>query len=170
MLLETQRAAPPMDCCSADDFANPRGKVRKIFGDPPGSRRGTFIEPSQLGKRLPLIINMLLPFNPRSGLENQRANPLPSQFVSECTSSGARADNQHQATVIQIKCSWHKLKLLSFDPIDVVKATIEITALIIGRPFVSEAGPDCRVAVKVNEEVRPQPLKEGSLLRSLELL
>src|ERR1700738_1126565 len=170
MLLETQRAAPPMHCCPANDFANPRGKVRRILRDLPGSRRGPSIEPSQLSKRLPLIINMLLPFNPRSGLENQRTNPLLSQFVSERTSSSTRADNQNHATVIQIKCSWHKLKLLHFYPIDVVEATMEITALIIGRAFVSEAGPDRRITVEVNDEVRPQPLKEGSLLNPFESL
>src|SRR6516225_10161933 len=164
MLLEPQRATGPMHRRPADRFASPRGKVWRILGNLPGSRSGQFIEPSQLGKRLPLIINMLLPLNPRSGLENQGAYSFLSQFVSKRTTSSTRADNQHQATVIQIKCSWHKLKLLSFDPIDVVEATMEITALIIGRPFVPETGPDRRVTVKENEKVRPQPLKEWSLL------
>src|SRR5260370_3075133 len=116
------------------------------------------------------MINMLLPFNPRVGLETQRANPFLSQFVSERTSSSTRADNQHHATVIQIKCSWHKLKLLHFYPIHVVEAAMEITALIIGRPFVSEARPNRRITVEVNDEVRPQPLKEGCLLNPFESL
>ena len=69
----------------ANNFANPRRKVWRILGNPPGSRSGPFIEPGQLGERLPLIINMLLPFNPRPGLKNQGANALLSQFVSERT-------------------------------------------------------------------------------------
>jgi hypothetical protein len=32
---------------------------------------------------LQLIIDMLLPFNPRSRLKNQRANPFLGQFVSK---------------------------------------------------------------------------------------
>jgi hypothetical protein len=56
------------------------------------------------------------------------------------------------------------VKILSFDPFDVVEATMEIAALIIGWPFVSEEGPDRRIAVEVKDEVRPQPLEEGSLL------
>jgi hypothetical protein len=119
---------------------------------------------------LPLIINMLLPFNPRPGLKNQRANALLSQFVSERTASSTRADNQHQATVIQIKCSRHNLNLLSIHPVDVVETAMEIAALIIGRTFVSEEGPDCGITVEVNDEVRPQRLKEGSLFSSLECL
>src|SRR5271166_3209927 len=170
MLLGPQRAAPPMHRRAANDFANIRGKIWRILGNPPGSRSGPFIKPSQLCKRLSLIINMLLPFNPRSGLENQRANPLLCQFVSQRTTSSTRANNQHHATVIRIKLSWHKLKILSFDPIDVVEATMEIAALIIGRPFISEARPDRRVTVEVKDEVRPQPLKEGSLLDSLKCM
>jgi hypothetical protein len=92
------------------------------------------------------------------------------QFVSKCATSGTRTDNEHHVTVIQIKLSWHKLKILSFDPFDVVEATMEIAALIIGRTFVSEAGPNCRITVKVNNEVRPQRLKKGSLFSSLERL
>ena len=84
--------------------------------------------------------------------KNHRANPLLGQFVSKRATSSTRADNQHQATVIQIKCSWHRLKLLSFDPIDVVEATMEIAALIIGRPLVSEAVPDRRITVEVKDE------------------
>jgi hypothetical protein len=103
---------------------------------------------------------MLFPFDPRSSLKNHGANPLLGQFVSKRATSGTRTDNEHQVTVIQIKLSWHKLKILSFDPFDVVEATMEIAALIIGRPFVSEEGPDRRIAVEVKDEVRPQPLKE----------
>src|SRR5260370_34261858 len=113
---------------------------------------------------------MLFPFNPRSGLENQRADPFLSQFVSKRATSGTRTDNEHHATVIQIKCSWHRLNLLAFDPVDVVEATMEIAAFIIGRPFVSEAGPDCRITVEVKDEVRPQPLKEGRLFDSFKCL
>ena len=47
---------------------------------------------------------------------------------------------------------------------------MEITALIIGRPFVSEAGPDCRITVEVKDEVRPQLLKEGRLFDSFKCL
>jgi len=47
---------------------------------------------------------------------------------------------------------------------------MEIAASIIGRPLVSEAGPDRRIAVEVKDEVRPQPLKEGSLLNSFKCL
>src|SRR5271166_1809579 len=159
-----------MHCRPANDFANVGGKIWRILGNSPGSRSGPFIEPSQLSKRLPLIINMLLPFNPRSGLENQSVNPLLSQFVPERTTSSTRADNQHHATVIQSKFSWHRLNLLAFDPVDVVEATMEITAFIIGRPFVSEAGPDCRITVEVKDEVRPQLLKEGRLFDSFKCL
>src|SRR5208283_3581845 len=162
MLLEPQRATGPMHRSPTNHFAGPRGKVWIIPGDRPGSRSGPFIKPRQLGKRLPLIINMLLPFNPRSGLKNQRANPLLGQFVSKRATPGTRTDNEHHAIVIQIKLSWHTLKILSFDPLDVVEATMEIAALIIGRSFVSEQGPDRRIAVEVKDEIRPQLLKEGS--------
>ena len=84
--------------------------------------------------------------------------------------ASTRANNQNHATVIQIKRSWHKLRLLSFDPIDVVEATMEIAALIIGWPFVSEEGPDRRVTVEVKDEVRSQPLEEGSLLSPFKCL
>jgi hypothetical protein len=93
-----------------------------------------------------------------------------SQFVSERTASSTEADNQDTAAVIQTKFPWHRLKVLSFDPIDIVEATMEITAFIIGRTFVSEAGPDCGIAIEVNDEVRPQRLKEGSLFSLLECL
>src|SRR5271165_5580563 len=113
---------------------------------------------------------MLFPFDPRPGLKNHRANPLLGQFVSKRATSGTRTDNEHHAIVIQIKLSWHKLKILSFDPLDVVEATMEIAAFIIGRPFVSEERPDCRITVEVKDEVRPQLLKEGSLFDSFKCL
>jgi len=47
---------------------------------------------------------------------------------------------------------------------------MEIAALIIRRPFVSEQVPDRRVTVEVKDEVRSQRLKEGNLLDSLKRL
>ena len=47
---------------------------------------------------------------------------------------------------------------------------MEITAFIIGRPFVTEEGPDRWVTVEVKDKVRPEPLKEGSLLDLLKPL
>jgi hypothetical protein len=77
-----------------------------------------------LGERLPLIIDMLLRFNPRPGLKNHRANPLLGQFVSKRATSSTRADYQDQAVVIQIKHSWHNLNLFSIDPVDVVETAM----------------------------------------------
>src|ERR1700722_461204 len=116
---------------------------------------------------------MLPRFNARAGFQNECANSFLSQLVSQGTASSARADNQHHGTVIEIKCLRHtsKLsKLLPIDPIDVVEATMEITALFIGGTFIPEAGPDPRITVKVHDEVRPQRLKEGSLFSSPERL
>src|ERR1700757_5250589 len=113
---------------------------------------------------------MLLPFNPRPGLENWCAYPFFCQFVPKRATSSTRADYQDQIIIIQIKHSWHNLNLLSIYPADVVEATMEIAALIIRRPLVSEKGPDRRVTVEVKNEVRSQRLKEWSLFSSHERL
>ena len=62
------------------------------------------------------------------------------------------------------------INLFSIDPVDVVETAMEIAALIIRRPFVSEQGPDRRVTIEVKDEVRSQRLKERSLLGSLKRL
>ena len=80
--LATVTSNRPNAPLSRNHFASPRRKVWIILGDPARSRSGPLIQPRQLGERLVLIIDMPLPFNSRSGLENQGANSLPTLCAS----------------------------------------------------------------------------------------
>ena len=103
MLLEAQRCAGPVGGRAAHGFANPGWQAGKVFGDAPGTGGGACVQPGQLHKRLPLVVDKACARLHRARLEDHNLDALLAQFVGQCATARARTNNDDYGVVRKIK-------------------------------------------------------------------
>ena len=103
MLLETQGCASPVGGGAAHGFANPGGQAGKVFGNAPRSGSGACVQPCQLHKRLPLVVDEACARLGCAGLQHHDLDAFLAQFVGQCAAARARADDDDYRVVRKIK-------------------------------------------------------------------
>ena len=83
MLLESQRCACPVRGCAANRLDDPGRQVRKVLRDTPATAGRAVVQPGELGKTVPFVIDEVAVFDARSRFQNDDvdafcASSLPS--------------------------------------------------------------------------------------------
>ncbi|ESZ10363.1 hypothetical protein X735_28970 [Mesorhizobium sp. L2C085B000] len=78
-------------------------QIRKILRHPPVAGRRALVRPGELAEGTPLVIDEILVFVTRAGLEDDDIDAFLGEFVAERAAAGAGADDHDHAVVVEIK-------------------------------------------------------------------
>lgn len=81
VILKTQGCTSPVGGGAADSLHDPCGQVREIVRHAPAARCRALVEPCELGKTIPFIIDKIFELVAFSGFENDDVDAFLGQFV-----------------------------------------------------------------------------------------
>ncbi len=102
VLLEAQGRTGPVCRRAAHCLDDPGGQVGKVLRDAPAAASRAVVKPGKLGKTVPFVVDEILVFNTRTGLEHDDVDALLRQLVAERPAAGTRTDDDDHTVVVEI--------------------------------------------------------------------
>src|SRR5690606_6411540 len=144
------------------------------------------VEPGDLGKALPLVIDEIVVFDAAACLEDDDIDALLGEFVAKRATTGARADDDDNAVVVELILGCHyflpgnetiaieppapaEARLTSMSkPFDFIEPAFDVASLRIGRSLIPEERPDLLLVIEAGDKVASHGLEERAVLNVAE--
>ncbi len=107
VFLEAQGRTGPVRRRTAHCLDDPSRKVGKVLRDTPAAAGRAVVEPGELGEAVPFVVDEILVFDTRTGLEHDDVDAFLRQLVAERAAAGTRADDDDHTVVVEIIRSCH---------------------------------------------------------------
>ena len=107
VVLKPQGCASPVGCGAAHGLDDPRRQAGKVFGHAPVAGRCTGIDPGQLPKTVPFIVDIVLGKISPARLQRDNAHAFLRQLVGQYAPACAGSDYDNNRVVGEIKRCRH---------------------------------------------------------------
>src|SRR5690606_23242474 len=138
---------------------DPGRQAGEVLGHPPVAARRAWIDPGELAEAFPLVVDVVLRQVAPARLQRDDADALLGKLVRNDPAAGAGPDDDDDRVVVQIEWCCHGPA--PSEPVDVVEAAVDVTALGEALALVAEDRPDLLLVVEPGDEPAAHRLEEG---------